>query len=556
MRGGGVQIRDSRLGYAIRDLTIGNVVARQAERWGDKVYLTFLPDRLQFTYRQLDEITNRVANGLMQLGLARGSHLGMLMENCPESLFALVAVGKIGGVAAPINAAARGEQLRYFIDLFDAVAIVVEQALLERVLEVLPQSTRLKHVVVIPEGRDLPEVPKARLAHAQLVSYRDLERASPERPKSESRFSDLGMLAFTSGTTGPSKGNMHTQAKCLLNPISHCEVWECTSEDVFYTALPAFHTNALHATLYPALVVGGSAVLSRRFSASNYWRELRETGATVVNLLGSMANILWAQPPSPDDGKHKLRVVGAGPVPTFHREFEERFKVRLNSAYGLTDFGVPTYLPPDAPPGKKRATGKPRPGWQVRIVDDDDFDMPVGQVGEIALRTDNLWEASLGYYKMPEKTLEAFRNGWWHTGDRGYLDEDGYMWFVDRKKDAMRRRGENISSFEVEQAIIAHPAVAEAAVFPVKSEMAEDEVGAAVVLRAGMSLAEADLIEHCRQNMAYFMVPRFLQFLPELPRTLTQKVEKYKLKAAADADVAMLWDREKAGIVIRRDARR
>lgn len=548
-------LKDTRLGYRIRDLTIGNVVARQAERLGDKVYLTFLPDRLQFTYRDLDRLTNSVANGLLGLGLARGSHVAMLMENCPESLFALIAVGKVGAVAAPINAAARGEQLRYLIDLFDSVAIIVEQPLLERVLEVLPQVPRVAHVIVVPEGKAAPELPRSRLAQASLISYRDLERNPAERPKSESRFSDLAMLAFTSGTTGPSKGNMHTQAKCLLNPISHSEARGYGETDVFYTALPAFHTNALHATLYPALVVGGSAVLSRRFSASNFWREIRETNATIVNLLGSMANILWAQPPHAEDRNHKLRVCGAAPVPPFHKEFEERFGVTLTSAYGLTDFGVPTILAPDAPSAKKRSAGKPRPGWQVRIIDDDDFDMPPGQVGEIALRTDNLWESSLGYYKMPEKTLEAYRNGWWHTGDRGYVDEDGYLWFVDRKKDAMRRRGENISAFEVEQAILAHPSVAEAAVFPVKSEMSEDEVGAAVVLRAGMNLGEVELIEHCRGNMAYFMVPRFLQFLPQLPRTLTQKIEKYKLKAAADADPSKLWDREKAGIVIKRDAR-
>jgi crotonobetaine/carnitine-CoA ligase len=550
-----VRLNDTRLGYAIRELTIDNVVARQAERYGDKVYLTFLPDNLKFTYRDLDHMTRCVANGLRGLGLARGSHLAMLMENCPESLFALIAVGRIGAVAAPINAAARGEQLRYFIDLFDAVAIVVEEALLERVLEVLPSVPRVRHLIVVPEGDSLPQVESTRLSHAALISYRDLERASPARPQSESRFSDLAMLAFTSGTTGPSKGNMHTQAKCLLNPISHCEARSYTESDVFYTALPAFHTNALHATLYPALVVGGSAVLSRRFSASNFWREIRETDATIVNLLGSMANILWAQPPSEQDRKHKLRVCGAAPVPPFHREFEERFGVHLSSAYGLTDFGVPTILGRDASPDKKRSAGRARPGWQIRIIDDDDFDMPAGQVGEIALRTDNLWEASLGYYKMPEKTLEAWRNGWWHTGDRGYLDEDGYLWFVDRKKDAMRRRGENISAFEVEQAILAHPAVAETAVFPVRSDMSEDEVGAAVVLRAHTALSEVELIEHCRRNMAYFMVPRFLQFLPELPRTLTQKIEKYKLKAAADADISKLWDREKVGIVIKREAR-
>ncbi len=548
-------LRDKRLGYDIRELTIGNVVARQAERFGDKHYLTFLPDRLQFTFAQLHSVTSSVANGLRSLGLSRGSNVAMLMENCPESLFALIAVGKIGGIALPINAGARGAQLRYFIDFFDAVAIIVEEHLLERVLEILPNLSKLNTVVVIPQGSVMPEIESGRLMGKTLLSYRELESHKDAFTDAGARFSDLAMLAFTSGTTGPSKGNMHTQAKCLLNPISHLENWKATSDDIFYTALPAFHTNALHATLYPALAIGGSAVLSRRFSASNFWRELRETKATAVNLLGSMSNMLWAQKPNPEDRKHFLRICSAAPVPSFYVEFEERFGLKMISAYGLTDFGAPASLPLDSPIEKKRAVGKARTGWQIRIIDDDDFDMPTGQVGEIALRTDNLWEASLGYYKMPERTLEAYRNGWWHTGDRGYLDDDGYLWFVDRKKDAIRRRGENISAFEVEQIMATHDSVADVAVFPVQSEMSEEEVCAAVVFREGKQSTEAELIEHCRINMAYFMVPRYLRILPELPRTLTQKVEKYKLKEQADADPSLLWDREKAGIVIRRDSR-
>lgn len=548
-------LRDKRLGYEIRELTIGKVVARQAERFGDKTYLTFLPDRLKFTFAQLHSVTSSVANGLRALGLSRGSNVAMLMENCPESLFALIAVGKLGGVALPINAGARGAQLRYFIDFFDAVAILVEEHLLERVLDILHDLPKLNTVVVIPQGSSMPEIEPARLKGKTLLSYRELESHKDTFSDSDSKFSDLAMLAFTSGTTGPSKGNMHTQAKCLLNPISHLESWKATSDDIFYTALPAFHTNALHATLYPALVIGGSAVLSRRFSATNFWRELRETGATAVNLLGSMSNILWAQKPDSDDRKHSLRFCSAAPVPSFYKEFEERFGLKMISGYGLTDFGAPASLPLDAPSGKKRAVGKARTGWQIRIVDDDDFDMPTGQVGEIALRTDNLWESSLGYYKMPERTVEAYRNGWWHTGDRGYLDEEGYLWFVDRKKDAIRRRGENISAFEVEQILATHASVADVAVFPVQSEMSEEEVCAAIVFRDGMKATEAELIEHCRVNMAYFMVPRYLQILSELPRTLTQKVEKYKLKERADVDTSVLWDREKAGIVIRRESR-
>jgi crotonobetaine/carnitine-CoA ligase len=198
------------------------------------------------------------------------------------------------------------------------------------------------------------------------------------------------------------------------------------------------------------------------------------------------------------------------------------------------------------------SAGRARPGYRIRIADDDDFDLPPGEVGEILLRSERLWDTSLGYYKMPEATLAAWRNFWFHTGDRGYLDANGYLYFVDRKKDAIRRRGENISAFEVEQVVASHPAVQDAAVYPVRSEMSEDEVAVSVVRRTGAALDERTLVEYCAANMAYYMVPRFIEFRAELPRTLTEKTEKYKLKSEAEADPTRLWDREKAGIVLKR----
>jgi crotonobetaine/carnitine-CoA ligase len=188
----------------------------------------------------------------------------------------------------------------------------------------------------------------------------------------------------------------------------------------------------------------------------------------------------------------------------------------------------------------------------VRIVDDDDFDLPANQLGEILLRSDNMWGTSLGYYKMPEATLSAMQNAWFHTGDRGYLDPDGYLYFVDRKKDVIRRRGENISAFEVEEVIISHELVSDVAVFPVKSNMSEDEVAVCIILAVGAQLSEMALTDFCIANMAYFMVPRYIRFVLELPRTPSQKIEKYKLQADAQDNLSVFWDREQAGIILRR----
>jgi crotonobetaine/carnitine-CoA ligase len=239
-------------------------------------------------------------------------------------------------------------------------------------------------------------------------------------------------------------------------------------------------------------------------------------------------------------------------MPGFAAAFEKRFGLRAMSNYGLSDFGTVTAFVPGARADKLGSIGKARRDFELRVVDDDDFECPPGVVGELVIRSTEPWRAATGYYKMPEETLRAHRNQWFHTGDRARMDAEGYFWFVDRKKDCIRRRGENISAFEVEKVILDHPAVGNAAVFPVKTADGDEEVGACVVLREGARLTEAQLVEHCNRNLSYFMVPRYLEFLPELPVTVNQKVEKFRLKQRMEADPAAVWDREKAGIVLAR----
>ena len=242
-------------------------------------------------------------------------------------------------------------------------------------------------------------------------------------------------------------------------------------------------------------------------------------------------------------------------VPTpqqFFHEFEARFGITFTSVYALTDCGMVTVRGPKDPPEKWSSAGKACDYVEIKIVDDEDFEVPQGTTGEIVVRNREPWIYAQGYYNMPEATAASRRNLWFHTGDRGYMDKDGYIYFVDRKKDAIRRRGENISSYEVEQIILNHPAVLDVAAFPVNSEHSEDEVMVSVVPREDAEVTEAEIVEHCRVNMAYFMVPRFVEIVPELPKTMTEKVEKYKLKQDAEARLATIWDRDKMGIVIKR----
>jgi len=318
--------------------------------------------------------------------------------------------------------------------------------------------------------------------------------------------------------------------------------------DVLCTTLPLFHTNALN-TLFQALIEGATAVYEPRFSASDFWRGLERHHATVTYLLGAMVPILLSRPPDPAERAHRVRVALAPGVPAqFHAPFAERTGIGLIDGYGSTEtnFVIGTSLAEQRPGGM----GTVFTGFAARVVDEFDNELPDGTPGELILRADAPFAFAAGYFGAPDKTVEAWRNLWFHTGDRVIREADGHFKFVDRMKDAIRRRGENISSFEVEQVILGHPAVATAAVFPVASELAEDEVMCAIVKKPGGSLTEVELIRYCEPLLAYFAVPRFVEFVEALPATENGKIQKYKLRERGVQPTT--WDREAAGIVIKR----
>ncbi len=530
----------------LTERTYGQVLARQARRNGDRTFLRF--EDQHFSYAETDRITNRIANGLLKAGIKHGDHVAILLDNCPELLWTYFALGKIGAVSVPVNTAAKGELLTYYLTQSDSVALVIDHRLVERFAVVADQCPQVGALFVHDEEGDgtLPGI------RPQEMFYAALERNADTPPDVTVRFSDVFCLFYTSGTTGPSKGNICTHAQGIGGSAAHVEFFGYRPEDTIYTCLPVFHGNAMNCSCVPALLADATLAISRRFSASRFWDEVREVGATAFNLLGAMTNILWAQPPSPRDRDHKVRQCMMVPIASFGREFEERFGIKLTSVYALTDFGNVSFLGPSHPPEKLQSSGQVRPEVQVAILDDDDLPLPTGTVGEICVRGNQPWVHAKGYYKMPEATAQAWANSWFHTGDRGYIDADDYLYFVDRKKDAIRRRGENISSWEVERIIARHPAVEDVAVFPVRSEMSEDEVMATVTLRESATLEPLELMRFCEDNMAYFMVPRFIEIVPELPRTMTQKIEKYKLRQDAEARLAQIWDRERLGIKVRR----
>ncbi len=349
------------------------------------------------------------------------------------------------------------------------------------------------------------------------------------------------MTLFTSGTTGRSKACLLSHNYAMRQGALMADHYRFNADDVLYSPYPLFHVDAAIFTVAPAIILGATAALGERFSVSRFWSEVRSFEATVFDFMGATLTMLWKQPAQSDDADNPVRLAWGVPMPEFADQFEARFGLKLIENYGLTDAGVMIFYPYDEPrrPG---SCGKAISEYDVRIFSDDDEELSVSEVGEIVVRP---LEPSLimdGYYKMPEATLGATRNLWFHTGDLAYRDEDGFFYFVGRKKDVIRRRGENISAFEIEEIVNAHPAVLECAAIGVDSELTDEDVKLCVVMRPGNELQPEDLVEFCADKMAKFMLPRYVEFLDDLPKTPTQKIEKYRLK---DAGVTRsTWDRD------------
>jgi crotonobetaine/carnitine-CoA ligase len=532
--------------YPLKQRTIGRLLADKARRIGDRTWLIFGEQR--YSYAQAHDLSNRYANGFRRLGIRKGDHVAVMMGNCPEFIWTIWGLGKLGAVTVPLNTAARGELLKYFITQSDSICVVVSADLADRVAEALGNNHKVQSICTLGGAGALAQ------SGCTLVDLAAFADASAEEPDpSQVSANDPQYIMYTSGTTGPSKGviSPHSQAHGVGRSLA--QNFGYRPDDVVYTCLPLFHGNALWYSCYAAFWADCTLAVSARFSASSFWDEIRATGATQFNALGAMTNILLRAQPSPRDREHRVRQAMLVPLsPDVYREVSERFGVQVTSLYAMTETFAVTMFTPDDPVSKGSSAGKPRGLSELLIVSDEDDPLPIGEVGEICVRPCEPGIVMSGYYKMPEATVRDTRNLWLHTGDRGRVDEDGYLYFVDRKKEAIRRRGENISAYEVEMLIARHPSVLEVAAVPVTSELSEDEVMVFVVCRDGCSVSAEDLVRFANQNMAHFMVPRFVHFIDTLPKTASEKIEKYKLKTWAEQNRGVLWDREAVGLKLER----
>ncbi len=472
----------------------------------------------------------------------RGDRVAILCGNRPELMRLFLGCAWLGAVSVPLNAAARGLQLQHMLGNSGAKILAIESELLEALTTIDLSALPLERIWIIG-GTGQGGAPSFK-----SIVVEALPAATIEVPAAEVGPGDLLTILYTSGTTGLSKGVCCPHAQYFW--WGAWTGWQLgvREGDVLHTPLPLFHTNALNC-FFQALLHGATQVVEQRFSVSGFWPALAQSGATVTYLLGAMVPMLMSRPPSAAERGHKVRVALAPGVPAnYHAPFTERTGVIPLDGFGSTESNIIiASFENDRKPG---TMGRLLPAFDARIVDDDDNEVPDGEAGELILRADEPFAFATGYFGMPEKTVEVWRNLWLHTGDRVIRDADGFYRFVDRMKDAIRRRGENISSYEVEQVLISHPAVAMAAVFPVASDLAEDEVMAAIVLKDGARASEEELMRFCDGKMSYFAIPRYIELVETLPRTENGKVQKFKLRQRGRS--ASTWDREAAGIKLKR----
>ncbi|WP_231712590.1 AMP-binding protein [Vineibacter terrae] len=510
-----------------------------ARRIPDKVYVRF-EDGSTWTYAELRERVIQAAVGFQALGVRQDDFVLSWLPNGPWALATWFGLNYIGAVYVPVNTAYRGSLLQHVIADSRARLMIADSRLAPRLAEI--DRAGLRQVVCV--GADLPAIAGLDILPQDVLVPPDGALADLERPIQPW---DTQAVIYTSGTTGPSKGVLSS----YMHICSTGRAYPIDGEDRTLVNIPLFHASGTGA-VYRMLMHGGSIAMVEAFNTYTFWDTVRATGTTTLTLLGAMTPFLMKQPPGDRDRDHPLRKVTMVPLGEDSAAFTERFGVDVYTAFNMTETSCPIFS--DRNPQRRGTCGRPRPGVQVRVVDGNDCEVPVGEIGELVIRTDMPWAMNHGYHNNPEATARAWRNGWFHSGDAFRCDAEGNYYFVDRMKDAIRRRGENISSFEVEAEICMHPDVREAAVVAAASEYNEDEVLAVVAPVAGHTIDPMTLIDFLANRLPHFMIPRYLRILPELPKTPTHKVQKHILRH--DGVTQDTWDREKAGIVFKRQALR
>ncbi|KKM85929.1 hypothetical protein LCGC14_1284150 [marine sediment metagenome] len=544
--------------------TFNDVMKNKAETVGDKVYLTYIRDfdkglDEKYNYRDMHLYSNKLGNGLSKLGVKTGTGISLMEINSPEFLFTVFAAWKLGAYVVLINTALKGVTLQYIIDHSDSELLVINWSMIDAYLDIKDELPKVKQVIVelneAPEDFNLPE---------GMISFQEVMKASDEDFEAEIDFEEKSYLMYTSGTTGPPKATTFFYKKsvagtALQTASGLITLFGANKDDILFTCLPLFHGNALQITAFPGYMTEIPVVLSKRFSASRIWDICRKYKVTSFNLLGAMPQFILKQPERPNDGENNVRVIISAACPKeLVIPFEKRFNVEIKEFYGAVDGGgffLGPFFQKNVPVG---SMGKTIGSMVADIMDDEGDLLQPNEVGELVFKVGRkeIEQRKVTYYKDEGSTKDKIREGndgnlWLHTGDLATKDPEGWFYFVDRKKDSIRRRGENISPWSVERVINQHDKVLESAAFAVQPPgIVEDEVMVSVVFKPGESMSPEELLDYCQGKMAYFMVPRFVNFIEALPKSEVHRTLKQTLKDQGVTEAT--WDREKVGYEVRR----
>jgi len=516
------------------------ILGHQVERWAREKPMDtaiIFHGGETWTWAETLRLTQQAAAGLQKLGVTKGDHVLSWQPNNREAILTWFGLNYLGAVYVPMNTAYKGSLLEHVVTLSDATLAICHADLAPRLNDI---DTATLTDVIVTHGTASLDRQTVHPAEA-LLGEVGLESMPDEIEPWDAQY-----IIFTSGTTGPSKAVLSSYLQGYsMGPDAYANV---DGTDRTLVNLPLFHVGGTVFVIM-AMGTGGSCFVDTHFKTTEFWETVRTYDVTYTCLLAAMIPFLLKLPPSGNDQDHTLRQAVCVPWNEDAMAVGRRYGIEMRTTFNMTEVSSPMVSEPYPP--EAGTCGQLRPGVQARVVDENDCEVAPGETGELILRTDRPWAMNHGYYKNPEATAEAWRNGWFHTGDGFRYDEDGYFYFVDRIKDAIRRRGENISSFEVEAEVHAHPDVLEAAAIAVPSELGEDEVMIVIAPVDGRSVDPTELFEFLRPRMAHFMLPRYIRPIDSLPKTPTQKVRKVVLKA--DGITTDTWDREAAGIVVTRE---
>ena len=543
--------------------TVPQLFARRLQTDPDSEYLDIAGTKL--SAGDVMAAGDRFGGVLHELGTAQHDRVASLLENSAPALLTWAGTVCAGRIAVPINTTYKGAYLTHQLTDSGSRVIVVAAGYLERVAAIVQDVPTLEHVIVVddvdagdeedagagaPSSAVLPS-----LGRVTLHRWDDITAAAGRAPVVEVQASDLATFIYTGGTTGLSKGCMltHNYHEALARQIGLC--WRRTADDVAWTPLPMYHFNALVTAVVGTLLFGGRGAIFRRFSVSQFWPEMNRVGATVTSTLGTMAYLLahdvdrLEMPGSgAPEANRTLRLMGAVPLPPeVDGILRSRFGIEtFSGAYGVTEASLVSWQPPGVENRPNAAGVVNDEFFDVRIFDDKDQELAAGTDGEIVIRPKQPHVMFEGYWGRPEVTVETMRNLWYHTGDIGRIDEDRYLYFVDRKADYLRRRGENIASYEVESILMGHGALADVAVHAVPSPLTEDDLKLTATVKEGADLSEEELFRWCIDQLPYFCLPRYIEFRAALPRSPVGRVLKRELRE--QGVTSGTWDSEAAGI--------